>query len=113
MPTANLRCDDQLIPADAVYAGRCNINGKPHPAAVSIGTMPTFGENVRQIEAHLIGFDGDLYGATLTVELVDWLREQRAYRAVDSLKAQIHTDIALAVATAANGLARPIAISFT
>jgi riboflavin kinase/FMN adenylyltransferase len=110
VPTANLRCDDQLIPADAVYAGRCNINGKIHPAAVSIGTMPTFGENVRQIEAHLIGFDGDLYGATLTVELVDWLREQRAYPAMDSLKAQIHKDIALTVATAAKDVAKPIAI---
>ena len=78
VPTANLRCDDQLIPADAVYAGRCAVNGKTYPAAVSIGTMPTFGENVRQIEAHLIGFDGDLYGVTLAIELVDWLREQRA-----------------------------------
>ncbi|MGD0461511.1 MAG: bifunctional riboflavin kinase/FMN adenylyltransferase [Tepidisphaeraceae bacterium] len=110
VPTANLRCDDQLIPADAVYAGRCVVNGRTYPAAVSIGTTPTFGENARQIEAHLIGFDGDLYGATLSVELVDWLREQRAYPAMDSLKAQIHKDIALTVATTAKDLARPIAI---
>jgi riboflavin kinase/FMN adenylyltransferase len=109
VPTANLRCDDQLIPADAVYAGRCAVNGKTYPAAVSIGTMPTFGENVRQIEAHLIGFDGDLYGVTLAIELVDWLREQRAYFGVDPLKTQIHKDIALTVAVAARDLARPIA----
>jgi riboflavin kinase / FMN adenylyltransferase len=109
-PTANLRCNDQLIPADAVYAGRCAVNGKTYPAAVSIGTNPTFGENARQIEAHLIGFDGDLYGTTLTVELVDWLREQRAYSGVDPLMAQIKKDIVLTVATAAKDLAKPIAV---
>jgi riboflavin kinase/FMN adenylyltransferase len=109
IPTANLRCDDQLVPADAVYAGRCTINGKTYPAAISIGTNPTFGQNPRQIEAHLIGFDGDLYGKQLTVELVDWLREQRIYIGVDPLMAQIHKDIAVTVTTAAKNLAMPIA----
>ncbi|HEX4056275.1 MAG TPA: riboflavin biosynthesis protein RibF [Tepidisphaeraceae bacterium] len=107
-PTANLRCDDQLIPADAVYAGRCTVEGKTYPAAVSIGTMPTFGENARQIEAHLIGFEGDLYGVTLAVELLNWLREQRAYNGIEPLKAQIHEDIADTVAAAAEDLTRPI-----
>jgi len=93
-PTANLHVGDQLIPADAVYAGRCVVDGKTYPAAVSIGTMPTFTENIRQIEAHLIGFDGDLYGKSLQVDLIDWLREQRAYPQIESLKAQIHRDIA-------------------
>jgi riboflavin kinase/FMN adenylyltransferase len=110
IPTANLRCNDQLIPADAVYAGRCAVNGKTYPAAVSIGTNPSFGENARQIEAHLIGFDGDLYGTTLTVELVDWLREQRTYSGVDPLMAQIKKDIAVTVTTAAKDLAKPIAV---
>jgi riboflavin kinase / FMN adenylyltransferase len=100
-PTANLRVGDQLIPADAVYAGRCAVDGKIFPAAVSIGTMPTFTENIRQIEAHLIGFDGDLYGKTLQLELIDWLREQRAYPQIESLKAQIHRDIARTVEFAA------------
>lgn len=108
IPTANLRCGDQLIPADAVYAGRCAVDGKTYPAAVSIGTMPTFGENVRQIEVHLIGFDGDLYGATLAVELTDWLREQRAYDGIEPLKAQIRVDIARTIAAAAEDLTRPI-----
>jgi riboflavin kinase / FMN adenylyltransferase len=109
IPTANLRCDDQLVPADAVYAGRCMIDGKTYPAAISIGTNPTFGQNPRQIEAHLIGFDGDLYGKTLTVELVDWIREQRTYAGMDPLMAQIHKDIAVTVAAAAKNLALPIA----
>jgi riboflavin kinase / FMN adenylyltransferase len=109
IPTANLRCEDQLIPADGVYAGRCTLSGKTYPAAISIGTNPTFGENTRQIESHLIGFEGDLYDKTLTVELVDWLREQRTYSGVEPLMTQIHKDIALTVTTAAKDLARPIA----
>ncbi len=109
IPTANLRCEDQLIPADGVYAGRCTLSGKTYPAAISIGTNPTFGENARQIESHLIGFEGDLYGKTLTVELVDWLREQRTYPGVEPLMTQIHKDIALTVTTASKDLARPIA----
>jgi len=106
--TANLQCGDQLVPADGVYAGRCTVGGKTYPAAVSIGTMPTFGENARQIEAHLIGFDGDLYGANLVVELSDWLREQRTYSGADPLKTQIRKDITATVAVAGRDLVRPI-----
>jgi hypothetical protein len=64
-PTANLQCNDQLIPADGIYAGRCIVDSRTYPAAVSIGDMPTFGGNVRQIEAHLLDFEGDLYGQSL------------------------------------------------
>jgi len=108
-PTANLVCDGQLVPADGVYAGRCRLQNKEYPAAVSIGTMPTFGDNVRQIEAHLIGFDGDLYGQTLAVELLDWLREQRAYCGIEPLKVQISKDITETVSIVGRNFARPIA----
>jgi riboflavin kinase / FMN adenylyltransferase len=109
IPTANLACVDQLVPADGVYAGRCTWHGEKYPAAVSIGTMPTFGENVRQIEAHLVGFDADLYGQTIAVELLDWLREQRAYRAIESLKVQISKDITETMAAFGRNYTRPIA----
>ena len=77
VPTANLDCGGQLLPADGVYAARAEVVGTTYPVALSIGTLPTFGTNARQVEAHLIGFDGDLYGRTLHVEVTDWLREQR------------------------------------
>ena len=93
VPTANLDCGDQMIPADGVYAGRVTLDGHPYAAAVSIGTMPTFGHNRMQIEAHLIGFNGDLYGKTLRIELLDWLREQQKYPGIDALKAQLTRDI--------------------
>jgi len=96
VPTANLRCDDQLIPAEGVYAGRCEAAGAEYPAAISIGTMPTFGENARQVEVHLIGFDGDLYGQKLTVHLTDWVREQRRFTDISRLREQLGRDLARA-----------------
>src|SRR5262245_51990889 len=59
VPTMNLDVRDQLVPAEGVYVGRCTIDSKTYPAAVSIGTTPTFGDGRLQIEAHLIGFSGD------------------------------------------------------
>jgi riboflavin kinase/FMN adenylyltransferase len=93
IPTANLRCGDQFIPAEGVYAGRCTVGHKTWPAAVSIGTMPTFGEHEVAVEAHLIGFDGDLYGNTLSVEVLDYLREQRKFGSVEMLKGQLGRDL--------------------
>jgi riboflavin kinase/FMN adenylyltransferase len=93
VPTANLRVTDQMVPDDGVYAGRCTVDGTAYPAAVSIGTMPTFGENARQVEAFLIGYTGDLYGRTLRVELVDWVREQWKLPGIEALKAQIGRDV--------------------
>lgn len=94
VPTANLDCSAQHVPADGVYAARCDVDGATYPVALSIGTMPTFGANARQVEAHLIGFDGDLYGKTLRVEVIDWLRGQAKYANLDALKAQIALDVA-------------------
>ena len=93
IPTANLDCADLMIPTDGVYAARCQINGRAQPVALSIGTMPTFGENQRQVEAHILDFDGDLYGRHLAVEVIDWIREQWKLPGLEALKAQIAKDI--------------------
>ena len=94
VPTANLDCGEQMTPSEGVYAGRCTIDGRTYPAAVSIGRMETFGEKLRrQIEAHLVGFDGDLYDRTIRVEMLDWGREQRKYDGIDALLEQIRRDV--------------------
>jgi riboflavin kinase/FMN adenylyltransferase len=93
VPTANLKCDGQMIPLDGVYAGRCEIDGRTYPLALSIGTLPTFGEHGRQVEGHLIGYAGDLYGRTIEIDVVDWLRDQIKFSNVDALKAQLARDI--------------------
>jgi riboflavin kinase/FMN adenylyltransferase len=93
VPTANLNADEQLIPADGVYTARCTIAGTTFAAALSIGTLPTFDARVRQVEAHLLDFDGDLYGQIIELQLVDWLREQMKFSGIDALKQQIARDI--------------------
>jgi riboflavin kinase/FMN adenylyltransferase len=109
MPTANLDCGGQLVPADGVYAGRCRVNGADYAAAVSIGTMPTFGDNRRQVEAYLLGFEGDLYGSVLRVELLDWVREQRKFAGVDALKAQMAKDLEVVADRKTLRAERPVA----
>jgi riboflavin kinase/FMN adenylyltransferase len=99
IPTANLQCDDQLIPADGVYAARCSIDGVPFAAAVSIGSLPTFEQRQFQVEAHLIDFtpagsnQGELYDKTIEIELTDWVREQRKFAGVAELMEQIARDL--------------------
>lgn len=93
VPTANLRCEHQLICAEGVYAGRCTIDGTTYPAAVSIGTLPTFQERAFQVEAHMLDFDGDLYGRHLLVEITDWLRSQMRFKNIEALKRQIMMDL--------------------
>lgn len=94
--TANLDCGSYLLPADGIYSGAAvRDDGHAYPAAVSIGTKPTFGENPRVCEAHLIGYEGDFddYGWTIRLEIHDWLRDQISYSRVSLLIEQIHRDI--------------------
>lgn len=94
VPTANLDVRDQLIPADGVYSAHCTIGGTTYPVALSIGTLPTFGpDQKRQVEAHLLNFDGDLYGQTIDVAVLDWIRDQRKFDGVEALKRAIARDI--------------------
>lgn len=92
VPTANLRCDDQMLPTPGVYAGRCQVDNRMYPVALNIGPAPTFNAPP-QIEAHLIGFDGDLYDRVLEVQIVDWLRDVLKFDGVESLKRQLAKDL--------------------
>ncbi|MEM7141758.1 MAG: bifunctional riboflavin kinase/FAD synthetase [Actinomycetota bacterium] len=96
-PTANLPVPKVMAwPADAVYAGWCvRENGERHPCAINIGRRPTFYEHTEQslLEAHLIDFEGDLYGERIDVSFVDFLRSERKFDGIDQLVAQLHTDI--------------------
>ncbi len=92
-PTVNLAAGEQIIPADGVYAGRAEIDGKNFIAAISIGRKPTFGEADHTVEAHLVDAEGDFYGRDIVLCFVRLLREQRAFGDSQSLKAQIEKDI--------------------
>jgi riboflavin kinase/FMN adenylyltransferase len=91
-PTANLALDPlRLLPPDGVYAAR--VVDPPRPGAMSIGTRPAVGGTDRRVEVHLLDFDGDLYGQTLRVELIDWLHEQRRYGSLEELIEGIGRDV--------------------
>jgi riboflavin kinase / FMN adenylyltransferase len=100
IPTANVDAENELLPRPGIYAARARtLDGTAvvRPAALSVGTNPTFageGPGRLTIEAYLLDFDGDLYGARLRLELEAFLREERRFASVDQLVAQIHADIA-------------------
>jgi riboflavin kinase/FMN adenylyltransferase len=97
-PTANLAFDHvPALPALGIYVGRASIpdrNVAPdHPALVSVGVRPTFHDDGRVlVEVYLLDWDGDLYDATLTVELGERLREERRFASVEELVAQMRSD---------------------
>ena len=102
-PTANLGGVATLLPALGVYAGRATIADEPgttRPAAVHVGPNATFGETAVSIEAHLVGFAGDLYGRTLHVDFLERVRDTRRFASVDDLKAQLSADVAAAASIA-------------
>lgn len=92
-PTANLEEVTTLIPTNGVYAVRAWIDSIPWPAACHIGPNPTFGEDSRKIEVHLIGFSGDLYGRMLKIDFVDRIREIFRFTSREELIRQLHQDI--------------------
>ncbi|NLX15321.1 MAG: bifunctional riboflavin kinase/FAD synthetase [Phycisphaerales bacterium] len=93
VPTANLRVESQLIPAEGVYAGRAELDGRCVPAAISIGRTPTFETHQLLVEAHFPGFEGDLYGAHIFIDFLAWLRRQERFDSAEVLYRQIEKDI--------------------
>jgi riboflavin kinase/FMN adenylyltransferase len=91
-PTANLAEVAVMLPRDGVYACVCTVDGAVHTAIMNIGPNPTFGEQRRKLEVHLLDFHGDLYGRELHVDLVERLRETRAFSGVEALVAQLTRD---------------------
>ena len=93
-PTANFSRElEGYIPADGVYAGLITIGGRTMPAAVSIGNNPTFdGVPARQVEAHVLDEDLDLYDQVASLEFVDFIRGMVKYTTLDDLIAQMGRD---------------------
>ncbi len=94
-PTANLlpSCPDKLIPREGVYAVFAYVGSTRYPAMLNIGHRPTIGNGPSlSIEAHLIGFSGDLYGQTLRIEFNIFLRPEQKFESIGQLTAQIEKD---------------------
>jgi len=89
-PTANLVFPEGLIiPKLGVYATTATVDGQTYPAVTNIGTRPTVkGEGIT-VEAHLLDFEGDLYGKFLTLSFLEFLRPEQKFASLEQLKAEI------------------------
>lgn len=95
-PTANVAAPGAALPADGVYAGDADADGRSWPAAISVGTKPTFGGSRRTLEVHLVGCSRPLddYGWSVEVRFRRWLREQWRFPGPDALVGQLRADVA-------------------
>jgi len=91
--TANLRWSAELIPPDGVYAAVAEAETERFPAVVNIGTNPTFGDQAVSIEAHLLGFQGELYSRRLRLAFYHRLRGEIKFSSAEALVAQIREDV--------------------
>jgi riboflavin kinase/FMN adenylyltransferase len=94
-PTANLDVTGRAIPPNGVYAALARHGEKTFPVALNIGTRPTLNANTPQlrVEAHLLGFSGELYGEELEITFVEKIRDELRFPNLDALKSQIARDI--------------------
>ena len=96
-PTANLQVADphKMIPAAGVYAVRCMMDdgrSKMYKGMMNIGTRPTFGVHRQTLEVHILDYEGDLYGQTVTVSFIERLRDERRFDNEEELRAQLKED---------------------
>ena len=93
-PTANIQIDEEykLIPKNGVYFVKSKINNKPVFGMMNIGTRPTVEGKNQTIEVHFFDFDQDLYDKKITIEMIDFIREELKFESVESLKNQLHKD---------------------
>ena len=92
--TINMKPRRNLIPSRGVYVSEVCMTGEPWQASVTnIGTRPTFDESRLLLETHLLDANIDLYGTSVTVRFLKYLREERRFDFPDSLVEQIRTDI--------------------
>ncbi|MEL6892828.1 MAG: bifunctional riboflavin kinase/FAD synthetase [Actinomycetota bacterium] len=96
-PTANVEVWSRIcLPAEGVYAGRyVRPDGTEHGCAINLGRRPTFYEHADSVllEAHLLDFDGDLYGEAACVRFTHFLRSERKFDGVEALIEQLRTDV--------------------
>ena len=94
-PTANLQPEHPylLVPARGVYAIFAEVDGNRYPAMLNIGRRPTLNNGSDcSIESHLFGFNGNLYGKTITLYFQQHLRDEQKFNSLEELKAQLQKD---------------------
>lgn len=91
-PTANIAIASDLAVENGVYSSMVYVEGVAYPAMTNVGVRPSVDGKQRLLEAHLFGFEGDLYGSTLRVVLLEKIRDEKKFASVEELKGQIERD---------------------
>ena len=91
-PTANIPMKDWIQPKYGVYAVIVEFNGKIYKGISNLGIRPTFDETEPMLETYLFDFSGDLYDKDIIVSFVDFIREEKKFDGIDSLRSQIEED---------------------
>jgi riboflavin kinase/FMN adenylyltransferase len=98
-PTVNLETEEVILPPDGVYSGMVTIQKITYTCAINIGARPTVdsvdGGKAARVEAHILDFDGDLYGHALTIQPRSKIREQIKFESKEALTRQIQQDVQL------------------
>jgi riboflavin kinase/FMN adenylyltransferase len=93
-PTANIEVEKATLPPDGVYAATVKVDDRVYAGALNIGVNPTVAQTgERTAEVHLVDFDGELYGKTMEVTMVERLRDEVKFDTIEELAAQIEKDI--------------------
>lgn len=95
VPTANVAAwAQQIVPANGVYATRVWVDGVAYASATNVGVRPTVDDSTSiTIEAHLLDFEQAIYGKTVRVEFIEYIRGEQKFAGLDALKVQISADI--------------------
>ena len=97
-PTANIRLDDGVTLKHGIYAVNAYLEGRKLQGAAYLGTRPTFDAGLPMLEIFLFDFDGDLYGKTMEIEFIAFIRDDMKFRSMEALSAQMADDCAKAKA---------------
>jgi riboflavin kinase/FMN adenylyltransferase len=97
-PTVNLNPpNEKMLPPDGVYFSKVIYDGRKFDGITNVGTNPTFGENYRRVETHILNFDEEIYGKEVVVGLFKKIRDEVRFENMDKLKAQLEKDKATAL----------------
>ncbi len=95
-PTANLRLDPSCGLKHGIYAVRVGVDDMRYDGVASFGVRPMFDDGAPLLEVFLFDFDGDLYGQTIDVAFIGWIRHEQKFASIDILKRHIMADVAQA-----------------
>src|ERR1043165_5647219 len=95
-PTANLKLSPSCGLKHGIYAARVEVAGERHDGGASFGRRPMFDGGAPLLEVFLFDFDGDLYGQTIDVAFIGWIRHEQKFDSIEALKQHMASDVAQA-----------------